>query len=233
MSVLDAGCGTGAITAGIARRVEPGGGGVVVGIDRDASLLKIAREEHGHQANLSFQDLDILEAAFSAEFDVVTAARTLQWIHDPAAAIRRMKAAAKPGGFVVVLDYSHEASSWQPAPPAEFARFYRAFLDWRTAHGWDNRMGDRLVDLFCAEGLEAVAVHCDDEIVKRSDAGFVAAASIWTHVIQSLGPRIVDDGFLAETGRAAAEERFQHWVLEEGQVQQLAIRTAIGNRAAR
>jgi ubiquinone/menaquinone biosynthesis C-methylase UbiE len=44
LSVLDVGCGTGAITAGIARAVAPAGR--VVGMDRDESLLDIARREH-------------------------------------------------------------------------------------------------------------------------------------------------------------------------------------------
>ena len=44
MSVLDAGCGTGAITADIARMVGPEGH--VLGIDRDESLLVQARQEH-------------------------------------------------------------------------------------------------------------------------------------------------------------------------------------------
>lgn len=232
MAVLDAGCGTGAITAGIARRV--GTGGRVIGVDRDASLLRIAREEHRGVHHLTFLEMDILASTFDCEFDVVTAARTLQWIADPGAAVRKMSAAAKPGvGLVVILDYNHEANLWHPEPPPEFVRFYRAFLAWRTAHGWDNRLGDRLPDLLRPAGLEAIEVHVTDETVCRGEPEFADAASIWTHVIQSLGPHMVTDGFLGEQERLAAESAYPSWVREAGQAQTHSMRTVIGRRPGR
>src|SRR3982751_3359875 len=96
MSVLDVGCGTGAITAGIARAV--GASGRVVGVDRDESLLELARREH---SGAEFVYGDALELPYDAEFDIVTAARALQWIADPARAVEQMARAAKPGGMVV------------------------------------------------------------------------------------------------------------------------------------
>src|SRR5262245_49109694 len=78
LSVLDIGCGTGAITAGIARAVGPQA--EVMGIDRDEALLALARREHGHIANLTFEHGDVTTVAYKARFDIVTAARTLQWI---------------------------------------------------------------------------------------------------------------------------------------------------------
>src|SRR5512138_865807 len=85
MFVLDVGCGTGAITAGIARAVAPGG--CAVGVDRDESLLQIARQEH---AGLHFENADALSLEFASAFDIVTAARAVQWMADPARAIGRM-----------------------------------------------------------------------------------------------------------------------------------------------
>ena len=57
MRVLDAGCGTGSITAGIARRV--GELGQVVGIDRDAVLFKQARTAFPDLANLEFEQAEL------------------------------------------------------------------------------------------------------------------------------------------------------------------------------
>src|ERR1035441_1848618 len=140
MTVLDVGCGTGAITADIARIV--GRGGMVVGLDRDDANLAIARQEHHGIDNLRFQNGDILtldfESDFKSGFDIVTAARTLQWISEPDRAVGQMKRAAKAGGCVVILDYNLEDTGWEPDPPADFKRFYRAFLDWRTANDWDR-----------------------------------------------------------------------------------------------
>jgi len=109
MNVLDVGCGTGAITAGIAKAVGPSG--QVVGFDRDGGLLALARREHSGIDNLSFEEGDAMSLNFAERFDVVTAARTVQWISEPGRAIAGMKAAVRPGGQIVVLDYNHENNS--------------------------------------------------------------------------------------------------------------------------
>ena len=202
-TVLDVGCGTGAITAGIARQV--GAAGLAVGIDRDQSLLT----QHPVLPNLRFLAGDATALPFRSRFDVVTAARTLQWLSDPGLAVRRMSQAARPGGTVVVLDYNHRDNSWTPEPPAEFARFYQAFLDWRAANDWDNEMADHLPALFHAAGLSGVEDHVDDEVTHRGDAEFLTLLAIWSHVIADVGPRIVAAGFLSESERLAAAGSYQ------------------------
>ena len=94
--------------------------GTRVGIDRDEVLLDVARREHAVLSNLQFECGDATTLTFRAEFDIVTAARTLQWIAQPALAISKMKQAAKPAGVLVVLDYNHAANQWDPDPPREF-----------------------------------------------------------------------------------------------------------------
>jgi SAM-dependent methyltransferase len=211
MSVLDVGCGTGAITAGMAKMVGPGG--TVVGLDRDDANLTIARQEHPDADNLSFEHGDILSSAFVSRFDIVTAARTLQWIGEPDRAIGQMKKAVKAGGLIVILDYNLEDTRWEPAPPADFNRFYSAFLDWRTANHWDNRMAEHLPGLFRSAGLSDVEIYPCDETVQRGDADFfdAYASGIWLYVVQSLGPQLVAAGFLEEQARLGAEENYRHY----------------------
>src|SRR6266480_4441526 len=91
IAVLDIGCGTGAITSGIARAV--GTQGHVVGVDRDAGLSELARREHGTLTNLHFENGDATNLNFRSQFDIVTAARTLQWIAEPRLAVANMKKA--------------------------------------------------------------------------------------------------------------------------------------------
>ncbi|MBM3755416.1 MAG: methyltransferase domain-containing protein [Acidobacteria bacterium] len=204
VSVLDVGCGTGAITRGI-RAVT----GDATGIDRDASLVP---------AEDGFVVSDIFDYAPGRQFDVVTAARVLQWIASPERALAKMVELTRPGGRVVVLDYAHERNEWDPEAPPSFQHFWRAFLRWREANGWDNLLADRLEGMFAAAGLREVAVTDDDE---------VASGALWPHVMESLGPVVVRDGFLTDLKLLAACEGLAAY----GGVQRLALRTAIGVRA--
>jgi len=79
--------------------------------------------------NLQFECGDATTLQVEAQFDIVTAARTLQWIAEPALAVSKMKEAAKPNGSVVVLDYNHLHNQWDPEPPREFKLFTTPF--WR------------------------------------------------------------------------------------------------------
>lgn len=229
MSVLDVGCGTGAITAGIAKAVGPDGS--VVGLDKDASLIAIAREQHANVPNLRFEVADVLTAPIEGVFDIVTGARALQWIHDPALALARMADAAKrPGGAVVVLDYNHASSSWAPDPPSAFHRFYDAFLRWREAKGWINQMGDALPSLFRGAGLREIESSVEDEVTERGDPDWRESAAVMLHIVDTIGHNIVSDGFATEADRIAAEQSFSEWIDASMQTQTLSLRAVAGRK---
>lgn len=226
MSVLDVGCGTGAITAGIAQAVGPSGS--VIGVDRDAGLLEIAGRSHANLPNLHFQPGEATSLDFRERFDIVTAARTLQWIAAPIDALRSMRRAARPGGLLAVLDYNHEQNEWEPDPPAGFQGFYRAFLNWREAHHWDNQMADRLPELFQAAGLSDVESQPQDEISERGQLGFEEAAALWSRVIENVGGQLIREEFLAESKLRLAAEHYQPWAQSQLRAQRLAMRTVVG-----
>ena len=226
MAVLDVGCGTGAITAGIARAVGPEGR--VVGIDRDDSLLEIARREYGGVSNLRFEHGDATSLTHRAAFQIVTAARTLQWIGDPGQAIARMKDAAAPGGLLVVLDYDHRRNRWTPEPPPEFARFYRAFLQWRSSNHWDNGIASHLPAIFGAAGLTDIASYPQDEVSERGQPEFGPGAGIWLGVIEGVGPKLAAAGLCTESELQAARERYQEWISAALERQTLAMSTVVG-----
>src|SRR5262245_60653076 len=82
LRVLDIGCGTGSITAGIAQAVAPDG--YAIGVDINTTLIEEARRSHIEISNLSFTVSDVYSIPFLNAFDVVNAARTLQWLSRPA-----------------------------------------------------------------------------------------------------------------------------------------------------
>ena len=228
MSVLDVGCGTGAITAGIARRVGPEGS--VVGLDSDPSLLSLAAAEHARLPNLHFQAGDALQLEFNEAFDVVTAARVLQWVKYPNLALTNMARAARYNGRIIVLDYNHADNRWEPAPPREFTAFYYAFLDWRAANHWNNRIASDLPRLFAAEGLVDIHIHLDDETVTRLDPDFQRSTEIWAHVIDRLGPRMVESGHLEPALAETAADVYRLYVRNTLYRQTLALKTVTGRK---
>src|SRR5919197_1754697 len=93
--VLDAGCG-----AGGASVLAAGRGAHVNGLDVAEALLAIARERVP-DADFRAGDLDALPYA-DGTFDAVIAADVLQYVADPAAALRELRRVCTPGGHVVI-----------------------------------------------------------------------------------------------------------------------------------
>jgi trans-aconitate methyltransferase len=94
--ILDVGCGTGQLTAEIART-----GATVLGIDHSPEMIARARSNF---PELEFQLADATALGFSEEFDAVFSNATLHWVRDARGAARSMACALKPGGrFVAEL----------------------------------------------------------------------------------------------------------------------------------
>jgi ubiquinone/menaquinone biosynthesis C-methylase UbiE len=210
MSVLDVGCGPGSLTVEIARRVDPGS---VVGMDINPEMIRAAEEASppGSIPNLVFYAGDIRESGWDGEFDLVNAARTLQWVPDPRVAMARMAHAAAPGGFVVALDFDHTRAEWSD-PPKAWTRFYAAFLAWRAAGGLDNAIARRLPAL--AQAAALVKIECRPRVttVRSGDADFFRVAGQWRMVAESRGRQMVAAGQISEDERAAALEAFTAWM---------------------
>jgi SAM-dependent methyltransferase len=226
MKVLDVGCGTGAITGGIADAVTPRG--LAVGCDVSESLLADRRRRRQPDDPLRFVRANIYALPFDRTFDIVTAARVVQWLARPLEAIRAMRAAATPTGSVVVLDYDHERIAWHPPPPASMLRFYSAFLAWRADAGMDNAIAAHLPALFESAGLTGIRVTSQHERTVRGNADFEQRAGIWANVAANRGPQMVADGFLTEVDRAAAETDYRAWVERDAQSMLLHLEAVEG-----
>ncbi len=227
--VLDVGCGTGAITRGIAEAVGPGGR--AVGVDVNAGLIEAARRAHGAISNLSFDVHDLYALPSREAFDVVSASRVLQWLAEPGRALAAMTGAARPGGRVVVLDYNHDKLRLEPAPPPVARDFLAAFLNWRAQAGMDNAIADHLAALFARAGLRDITVTPQHETVRRGEPDFESRAGIWADVAGSRGRQMVADGFVDERGRAAAEAELRAWARGDGRTLTMYLLAVDGARA--
>jgi SAM-dependent methyltransferase len=101
-SVLEIGCGTGAVTLPLAQAV--GNQGRVVAVDISEPMLDVARQRLGesgmHNVTLLLGDAQVMPLEGSA-FDVATSRMGVLFFADPVAAFRNIGRALKPGGRLV------------------------------------------------------------------------------------------------------------------------------------
>lgn len=98
--VLDVGCGTGNITAEIAKQVLNGS---VVGIDISQSMLEAAQNNYSGIVNLSFEQADARSLRFNNEFDRIVSFLALHWIKDQKAVLSSCFNSLKPGGLLNIF----------------------------------------------------------------------------------------------------------------------------------
>jgi len=229
-SVLDVGCGTGAITRGIAEIV--GASGRVLGVDTSRELIEAARRACGGITGLTFDVQDAYTLPYRERFDVVSASRVLQWLADPARVLEAMARAARSGGRVVVLDYNHERLRLEPAPSDAAQAFLAAFRRWRSEAGMDNAIADHLEELFHRVGLTGIVVTPQHETLRRGDSDFVERAGIWADVAATRGRQMVRDGFVDERARARAEAEMRAWANGDGESMTMYLLAVDGARGA-
>lgn len=94
-SILDLGCGDGALTQELANLVPQG---LVLGIDASEGMLAEAKKIKQH--NLKFQCMDINAMNFSREFDLIFSSSALHWVKDHTCLYHNALQALKPGGII-------------------------------------------------------------------------------------------------------------------------------------
>src|SRR5437879_2234346 len=101
---LDAGCGSGGITLGLAEVVAPG---ETAGIDVAPSEVEVARALAAERGitNVRFETGSVYDLPFEdASFDAALAGNTLEHLCDPLRALKELRCVLKPGGIVGVRD---------------------------------------------------------------------------------------------------------------------------------
>lgn len=122
--ILDLAAGTGASSVALARR-----GAQVVAADFSPGMIAEGRRRHGPASpgggipNLSFVEADATDLPFGdGEFDAVTMSFGLRNVHEPKKALRELLRVARPGGRLVICEFSHP-------PSRTFNGLYRFYND--------------------------------------------------------------------------------------------------------
>ncbi|MYE06950.1 MAG: methyltransferase domain-containing protein [Chloroflexi bacterium] len=158
MRLLDAGCGPGTVTAGLARAVSPGR---AIGLDSAPEVLEHARAHAAEEAvdNLTFVAGDVYRLDFAeAEFDVVYANQLLQHLADPVGALREMRRVLKPGGLLAVRDADYATMSPHPKFP-EFSDWNRLYHEVAYRNNAEPDAGRTLPAWVRAAGFPEIEIH--------------------------------------------------------------------------
>jgi ubiquinone/menaquinone biosynthesis C-methylase UbiE len=208
MRVLDVGCGTGAISKGIAQLV--GESGHVTGIDNTEAFISSGQETYKSVPNLKLIHADLFSFEPEEKFDLIVSARVLQWLSNPKDALQKLKSLLKPGGQISILDYNHEALEWKPEPPKSMRKFYDTFLKWRADAGMNNHIAEDMASYFKETGLHSIEVLKADEVYTKGEANFKDKVAIWSKVAGSR--QMVEEGYITDEERLLAIEEYNAWI---------------------
>jgi SAM-dependent methyltransferase len=154
-AVADVGCGPGAVTALLGRRVEPGGR--VAGIDSDPAALAAARRlaSDSGAANVSFGQGDAAATGLApGSFDVVMLRHVLG--HNGGRQreiVDHLRSLLRRGGCLYLVDTDLTGLRIFPPDPG-LRDMWRRYADFQVSRGNDVSAGLSLADLLSRAGLE-------------------------------------------------------------------------------
>jgi trans-aconitate 2-methyltransferase len=177
--VLDAGCGSGRVTAVLADRVPRGR---VYGVDVAPSMVEHARAALGERATILCQDLTQLD--LPEMVDAVFSNATFHWIPDHAALFAALAHAMKPGARLVAqcggkgnIDAFRKLAD-EVAGEEPFAPF---FADWQRP--WSYATAEDTEARLHANGFTAVSCWLEPKEVSPGDPrAFIETVCLVRHL---------------------------------------------------
>ena len=159
VQLLDAGCGPGNITAGLAALIP---NGKAVGIDFSAEIISQAQNEYPSEKfeNLEFQQGDIYELQFEDEtFDLIYIHQVLQHLSDPVRTLKEIKRVLKPNGIIALRESDYSAFTWFPELP-ELDRWRELYREVTQHNGAESNGGKFLKSWVMQAGMELAEISC-------------------------------------------------------------------------
>lgn len=137
MTVIDVGAGPGFAATDLAEIVGPDGR--VIALERSPNFLQSLQDRAGRLglANIEARSHDVSEAGFGADIADASWCRwLLSFVTDPAATVRHIAEALKPGGVAVFHEYA-DYGAWRTMPPNPDVERFRdlAIRSWRDSGG--------------------------------------------------------------------------------------------------
>lgn len=178
-TVLDAGCGTGRVTARLLERLPRGR---VIAVDGSPAMVELARQNLPPEAEVLLQDLTRLE--LDEPVDVVFSTAVFHWIQDHELLFRRLHATMRPGGRLHaqcggegnVEDFLRQVDLVMAEAP-----FAEHLAGWRRP--WLFSTPERAEAALAAAGFTAIECTLEPKRVIRKDShGFLASVCLGAHL---------------------------------------------------
>ena len=178
-TVLDAGCGTGRVTAHLLERLPHGR---VIAVDLSEAMVAEARAFLDGRADV--RQADLLELSLEEPVDAIVSTATFHWVLDHDRLFERLLAALTPGGRLVAqcggrgnIERVLAAAATVAAEPA-YARLFRDFSRPSYFAGPEEtarRLG--------AAGFRDVATWLEERPILPDDpVGYLATVTLRTHL---------------------------------------------------
>ena len=210
MRLLDAGCGPGTVTAGLARAVAPG---EVIGLDAAPGVLEHARAHASEEAvdNVTFVAGDVYQLDFAdSEFDVVYANQLLQHLTDPVRAIAEMRRVLKPGGMLAVRDADYATMSPRPKFP-EFPDWNRLYHRVAYRNDAEPDAGRTLPAWVRAAGFSNVEIHPNVVVMEGEEARIWGRTWSQRILYSGIADQALEYGFADRAGLERLSNGWASW----------------------
>jgi SAM-dependent methyltransferase len=190
---IDVGCGGGEVSFEIARLVGPDGS--VTGIDMDETKISLARQAAAERgvANVGFVVLNVNDWHEASAYDIVYSRFLLHHLSRPVELLRRMRAAVRPGGAILVEDADFDG--WFCHPPNEgFDFFLRAYREVIARWGGDHAIGRKLPAYFAAAGVPDPNVNLVQPLYRAGEGKTLALSTLDATADAIIAEGVASDG---------------------------------------
>ncbi|MBU0716760.1 MAG: methyltransferase domain-containing protein [Planctomycetes bacterium] len=152
MSVVEVGCGTGAIAREVAAKVAPG---QVIGVDREEAQLETAKRLAVDQGITNVRFLRDDAAAIDLPDNTCDAAYCrflLEHVADPVEVVGELARVVKPGGWVCAYEWDNTLEAMYPEAPAH-REVWQGIYTYQEKLGGEPRIARKLYRVFLDAGL--------------------------------------------------------------------------------